>query len=278
MPEGDTIFRAARTMDRALAGHEVTRFASVYPALTRIDEDAPLAGRMVERVEARGKHLLIVLSGGLTLRTHMRMSGSWHLYRPGESWQLPRAAMRIVMATGTFVAVAFNVQEAEFLDAEGMRRQRALRTLGPDLLGTEFNEDEAMRRLRQSPMAIAETLLSQRVVAGIGNVYKSEVLFLEHVHPEQATAVLADECLLRLLRTARALLQANVIEDSGDTMTTWRGLRRTTRRSDPAERLWVYGRSGQPCRRCRTPIAFRKTGPDARVTYWCPACQPESAA
>jgi len=277
VPEGDTIFRAARTLHRALAGHPVTRFDSVYPALTRIDEDTPIPGRTVERVAARGKHLLVAFSGGLTLRTHMRMNGSWHLYRPGEPWQLPRRDQRIVIETRAFIAVAFNVQEAELLDEDALRRQPALRRLGPDLLGAAFDEPEALKRLRErASQPIAEALLDQRVAAGIGNVYKSEVLFLERVHPETPAASLPEESLRSLVRTARALLMANVIEDSDSTITTWRGLRRTTRRSDPAERLWVYGRSGKPCRRCGTPIAFRKSGPDARVTYWCPSCQPEN--
>ncbi len=276
MPEGDTIFRAARTLHRALAGSTVTRFDSVYPALTRVHEDAPLTGRCVERAEAAGKHLLIVFSGGLTLRTHMRMSGSWHIYRPGEPWQLPAHDQRIVIATEAFVAVAFRVQEAEFLDDAAMRRQPALRRLGPDLLSAVFDEPEALLRLRRRPeRPIAESLLDQGVIAGIGNVYKSEVLFLERVHPATATACVPEERLIAVLHTARRLLRANVIEHASATTTTWRGLRRTTRRSEPSERLWVYGRHGQPCRRCRVPITMRKSGPDARVTFWCPACQPE---
>lgn len=161
MPEGDTIFRAARTLNVALAGATVTRFASVYPALTRVDEDAPIAGRVVTGVEARGKHLLmhfgpasaVLGSAGLktcatTLRTHMRMSGSWHVYRPGEPWQLPRRDARIELETPRFVAVAFNVVVAEFVDAERLDRQEDLRRLGPDLLGAAFDEAEAIARLR----------------------------------------------------------------------------------------------------------------------------------
>src|SRR3954467_15201179 len=141
MPEGDTIFRAARTLHRALAGHAVVRFESVLPALTRIDEDAPIAGRTVEAVSAAGKHVLMRFSGGLVLRTHMRMNGSWHVYRPGERWRRPRRDMRILLATGSFEAVAFNVSVAEFLDQRDEARQEDLRAIGPDLLAGSFDED-----------------------------------------------------------------------------------------------------------------------------------------
>src|SRR5918992_4664013 len=114
MPEGDTIFRAARTLDRALAGRVVTRFESVFPHLARVDGNRPIRGRIIERVTSRGKHLLMWFSGDLVLRTHMRMNGSWHIYRPGERWQRPRHDMRIVVATDSFEAVAFTVPVAEF--------------------------------------------------------------------------------------------------------------------------------------------------------------------
>src|SRR3954470_6605902 len=184
MPEGDTIFRAARTLRRALAGHAVVRFESVLPALTRIDEDAPIAGRTVEAVSAAGKHVLMRFSGGLVLRTHMRMNGSWHIYRPGERWLRPRRDMRIVVATAGYEAVGFNVPVAEFLSGKAIDRQPDLRLLGPDLLAEGFDEGEAVARLRARPAnTIADAILNQRAVAGIGNVYKSEVLFLCGINP-----------------------------------------------------------------------------------------------
>ncbi len=145
MPEGDTIYRAAHTLDRALARRVVTRFDSVLPALTRIDEDAPIAGRTVQRVWSQGKHLLIAFSGDLVLRTHMRMNGSWHIYRPGERWQRSRHQARLVIETDAFVAVAFNVPVAEFYTARELVREPALRDLGPDLLSDAFDEDAARR-------------------------------------------------------------------------------------------------------------------------------------
>ena len=272
MPEGDAIFRTARTLHRALAGQRVTRFESVFPALTRVHEDTPITGRVVERVEPAGKHVLMRFSGGLTLRTHMRMNGSWHIYRPGERWQRPRRDMRVVVATEAFEAVAFNVPVAEWLDARAEAAQPDLRALGPDLLGETFDEAEALRRVREHDREeIADVLLNQRVAAGIGNVYKSEVLFLCRVNPFTAAQAVADDRVRELLATARRLLKANVTTLGG--ITTYLGFRRA-RGADESERRYVYGRARKPCRRCGTPIQVRQQGPHARLTYWCPACQP----
>lgn len=274
MPEGDTIFRAARTLHRALAGHEVVRFESVLPALTRVHEDAPITGRTVERVSAAGKHVLMQFTGDLVLRTHMRMNGSWHIYRPGEAWRRPRRDMRIVIGTAAFDAVGFNVPVAEFLDRRALARQDDLRAMGPDLLGEAFDATEAVRRFRARPeLAIADALLNQRLAAGAGNVYKSEVLFLCGVNPFARVADVSDDHVRAILTTARKHLQANVI-DPTSAIVTYRGYRRTTRRADPGERLYVYGRAGKPCRRCGTPVQMQPQGPHARLTYWCPACQP----
>src|SRR5262249_38068699 len=155
MPEGDAIFRAARTLQRALAGRTVVRFESVFPKLTRVDTDTPIAGRTIESVTAAGKHVLMRFSGlrqaqgALTLRTHMRMNGSGAVYRPGERWQRPQRDMRIVVATSEYEAVGFNIPVAEFLDAQAEARQDDLRTMGPDLLGESFDEDDALRRMRE---------------------------------------------------------------------------------------------------------------------------------
>ena len=274
MPEGDTIFRAARTLHRALAGHEVVRFESVLPALTRVHEDAPITGRTVERVSAAGKHVLMQFTGDLVLRTHMRMNGSWHIYRPGEAWRRPRRDMRIVIGTAAFDAVGFNVPVAEFLDRRALARQDDLRAMGPDLLGEAFDATEAVRRFRARPeLAIADALLNQRLAAGAGNVYKSEVLLLCGVNPFARVADVSDDHVRAILTTARKHLQANVI-DPTSAIVTYRGYRRTTRRADPGERLYVYGRAGKPCRRCGTPVQMQPQGPHARLTYWCPACQP----
>jgi endonuclease-8 len=274
MPEGDTIYRAARTLHTALAGQVVTRFETGLAQLAALDRDEPIAGRIVERVAAAGKHLLMTLSGGVVLRTHMRMNGSWHIYRPGERWQMPPSAMRIRLETAEWVAVAFNVHVAEFVRADQLQRHRPIATLGPDLLG-DFNAAQALVRLRQQgSRAVHDVLLDQRVMAGIGNVYKSEILFLSGLHPDTPASLVTDEEWGRLMALARKLLKANIAESSGPGIETYRGLRRTTGRMNASERLWVYSRGGQPCRKCGTRIASRKDGDDARVTYWCPVCQP----
>jgi endonuclease-8 len=275
MPEGDTIFRAARTLHQALAGRTVTRFESVYPQLTRVDDDEPLAGRTIESVDARGKHLLMRFSGNLVLRTHMRMSGSWHIYRPNERWQRPRRDMRIVVATDAFEAVAFNVPVAEFTTAHKVNRADELGHLGPDLLSTRFDPAEAVARIRaRGADEVGNVLVDQRALAGIGNIYKSETLFVCRVNPFTRVDSLTPEQVRSLVTTARSLMQANVQASSGDGIATYRRLRATVRLTDPAARLWVYGRTGHPCRTCGTPIESRLQGRDARRTFWCPVCQP----
>lgn len=284
MPEGDTIFRAAAALRRALAGKVVTGFETVLPALARVDAGAPLAGRTVEDVRAAGKHLLVAFSGDLLLRTHMRMRGSWHLYRPGERWRRPRHAMRVVLAVADAVAVAFDVPVAELLTREAAARQRDLAAMGPDLLDPGFDAAEAARRLRARAgpeEEIADVLLDQRVLAGIGNVFKSEVLFAAGVHPVRSPASLADAEVDALLRHARRMLAANVagagLDAGRGDPRAFTGRRRTTGRLDPREALWVYDRAGLPCRRCGTRIETLRRGLHARVTYLCPRCQDGNA-
>jgi endonuclease VIII len=272
LPEGDTIFRAAHTLNRALARKVVTRFESVFPALMRLADDMPVVGRTIESVRSQGKHLLILFSEGLTLRTHMRMNGSWHIYRHGERWQRPARDMRILIATSDFVAVGFNVPIAEFLTERQLARHPQLSELGPDLLAATFDRDEALKRFRaRNGDAIGDALLNQRVMAGIGNTFKSEILFVAGVYPFRQVASLSDDELDRVIAAGRQLLRASVLPPA-KTLSTAIG-RRTTRSLDPDEKLWVYGRGGKPCRRCGTPIESRKTGVEARLTYWRRCCQ-----
>jgi endonuclease-8 len=278
MPEGDTIFRAARTLHRALAGKPVTAFTSMFPALNRIDADAPIAGRTIERIHSTGKHLLIHFSGNLVLRTHMRMNGSWHIYRRGERWQRPRRDMRVVVATGDFEAVGFNIPVAEFLSETEAIKNRELRTLGPDLLADSFDSGRVIANLRErSEWEIADALLNQHVLAGLGNVYKSEILFMCRINPFARVEELAEPDLKTIVEESRRVLKLNVSEGV-EMMTTYGGMRRTTGRGNPSDRLWVYGRARLPCRRCGEPIHVRKQGGDARLTYWCPKCQSTRSA
>jgi endonuclease-8 len=276
MPEGDTIFRTARALGRALVGKPITGFRSTYPKLTRFDDDTPLTGQRVEQVESRGKWLLIHFSGGGTLATHMLMSGSWHIYRPGERWQQPRVNMRIVIENSEYIAVGFRVPVAEMHTALSLARNSRIPRPAMDVLSPEFDAVAAARRMvAHSSEEIADVLLHQEVMAGVGNVFKSEICFVTGVSPFCKVAALDEEKVVALISTAQRLVKANVLEDSGDNIVTYGGRkRRTTHESDPGASLWVYGRKGETCRRCGEAVRMRMQGPDARVTFWCPRCQP----
>jgi endonuclease-8 len=276
MPEGDTIFRTARALGRALVGKPITAFRSTYPLLTRFNDDTPLAGQTVESVESRGKWLLIRFSGGGTLATHMLMSGSWHIYRPGERWQKPRSQMRILIENSEYVAVGFHVPVARMHSAQSLARDAKIPRPMMDVLSSEFDaEAAALRVLAHGNEEIADVLLHQEVMAGVGNVFKSEVCFVTGLNPFRTVSSLMRKQIDEAIAAAKKLIAANVLEDSSDGIVTYGGRkRRTTRESDPTASLWVYGRQGKPCRRCGELIRRRIQGPDARVTFWCPSCQP----
>lgn len=275
MPEGDTIFRSARALHRALAGRIVTEFRTELAALASVEDGTPVLGREVDSVESRGKWLLLYFSGDLILVTHMLMSGSWHIYRRGERWRRGRAHMRMMIANQSFEAVAFDVPVARFYTARTLARNSAIPRLGPDLLRGDFSWEDAAARIAAHPDdAIGEVLLHQGVIAGLGNVYKSEVCFVCGVSPFARVRELSAGQIASLISTARGLLAANVQDGSGDQRVTYTGPRRTTHAGDARQRLWVYGRRGQECRRCGATILTRKQGHAARSTYWCPQCQP----
>jgi endonuclease-8 len=310
LPEGDTIYRAARALNQALSGRTVTGFETGLAKLASVNDDTPLIGRVIEKVESRGKWCLMYFSGDLILVTHMLMSGSWHLYRTGERWRMPRRAMRVVVKAGAkgslsdlspthamephewgtgssgqgeigagWEAVAFNVPIAEFHTARSLERSSQVPKLGPDILSGEFTVDTGIARLeayaQEHPEAeVGVTLLNQRVLAGLGNVYKSEVAFAARVNPWRRMATVTRAEMERMVEFSLRYMQANVIDGKGDGIVTYAGNRRTTARMDKEERLWVYGRQGQECRRCGTMIMSRKQGEQARSTYWCPECQP----
>ncbi|HLH01479.1 MAG TPA: DNA-formamidopyrimidine glycosylase family protein [Bryobacteraceae bacterium] len=275
MPEGDTIFRAARTLQTALAGKTITAFQTVLPKLARVNEDTPVPGRIVESVGASGKWIEMRFSGDLILLTHMLMSGSWHIYRAGEAWKRSQYDMRIVVATADFVAVAFRVPVAEFHSPETLRRRAGFRDLGPALLRSDFDGAEAMANLRAQPeMEIGSALIRQWILAGIGNVFKSEVCFAGRVNPFRKVGSLNDSELGTIVSEADRLLKANVLDTSEDKILTYTGFRRTTGMADASARLWVYGRARRPCRVCGTAILARRQGSEARLTFWCPRCQP----
>ncbi|MEP6800958.1 MAG: DNA-formamidopyrimidine glycosylase family protein [Acidobacteriota bacterium] len=261
MPEGDTILRAARTLARALEGKEIVRWWSPLPALA----DGSLVGRRVVLVEARGKHLLMHFDDGRVLHSHMQMVGSWHIYRPGETWRKAERLARAVLETADFVAVCFNAPVLEILTSRGFSRHERLARLGPDLLSESFDADAARGRLRAlRDLPIGEALLSQSALAGIGNIYKSESLFATRTYPFLPVAHMTDAEIDGVVQASRRLMSANVVSS---------GRTRTTRAGSTGPRFSVYRRAGLPCLTCGTRIRMRRQGDAGRSTYWCPGCQ-----
>jgi endonuclease VIII len=256
VPEGDTLQLVAARLRPALAGRAVTGFEA-----PRLRGERPRSGDRVEAVEAQGKHLLVHFAGGLTLRTHLRMSGSWHLYRRGERWRRPRGQARVVLdVEDGWQAVCFAAPDVETYrrDRSG---SRALDALGPDLGRPGADLDAVVERLATvaaPETEIAVVLLDQRVAAGIGNVYKSEVCFACRLDPFTPLGELDERSRRRVYEVAHRLLQANL---GG-------GPRRTH-----AGGLAVYRKAGRPCPRCGAVIRVRRQGQHARPTYWCPSCQ-----
>jgi endonuclease-8 len=260
MPEGDTISRTARVLHAALAGKMVVAFTSSLPTVAAGSQRLGLAGRTVEAVEARGKHLLVRFAGGAVLHTHQGMRGSWHLYRRTGG---ARRSARAVIETADVVAVCSLAPVVELLSAVQAAAHPALSRLGPDLLGPSFDPVAARRRLRaRGDLEVGPALMDQTALAGIGNVYKSEVLFVCAVSPFARVCDLDDATIDRVVAKARELLRRNLGP----------GPRRTASALGPG-RLWVYRRSGQPCRRCGARIERAVQGDEARSTYFCPSCQ-----
>lgn len=259
MPEGDTVHLAATRMHAALAGRELVRTDFRVPRYATLD----LSGRRVEEVLSRGKHMLLRLAGGVTIHTHYRMDGAWHLYRHGERWQGPAWQVRAVLENAQWQAVGFRLPVLDVLPTP--REAEAVGHLGPDPLAADWNADEALRRLLADPQRpLSQALLDQRVIAGIGNVYRCEICFLRGVDPWTPIGDVRDPAAL--VKLTKRLFEAN--RTIGNQVTTG-DLR-------PGYERWVYGRGDAPCRRCRTPIRRKaaEEGPDGeRVTYWCPRCQ-----
>jgi endonuclease VIII len=274
MPEGDTLARTADGLRPHLVGRTVIAARARSGA-----QVGRLVGARVDAVEALGKNLLMRFSNGLELRTHLRMHGTWHRYRPGEAWRRPAGRAVLVIEVEGAVAVCFDAPVVELFEARAEGIHPALARLGPDLLGAGFDAAEAVRRFREPDRAsvtIAEGLVDQRIVAGIGNIYRSEVLFSERVDPFRPIASLDDATLERLVSTARRMLRAGAgREPPTDRAVTGRG------RAAGGSPAWVYGRAGRACRRCGTLVRSRCLGGDLpRAVYWCPACpsaSPESS-
>ena len=255
MPEGDTIWRTAQAMRSRLLNAKVVE--------VRPDSLARLRGTGLVRVEPVGKHLLMHFSSGVALHTHMRMRGSWHLYRAGEPWRRPERLASCVLDFGGWTAVLFSGPVVELVDpAAG-----PLAHLGPDILGAEFDVEAVLSRARGagSP-TLGELLLDQRVCAGIGNVYKCEALWALRLNPWTSPGELDDTTLRRLYLTAREFMIGNLRGFIARRFSHGPG------RGRPA-RAAVHARSGRPCPRCGTPVQVRPQGEQARFTYFCPRCQ-----
>jgi endonuclease-8 len=262
VPEGDTVWLAAKRMNAALGGRPLTRFDLRVPKLATAD----LTGETVTEVLARGKHLLTRFDRGVSLHTHFRMDGSWRLQRPGERWRGgPAHQVRAVLANTDWEAVGYRLHDIALVPTA--EEDRLVGHLGPDVLGPDWDAGEAARRLGADPQRpIGDALLDQRVLAGVGNLYKNEALFLVGVSP-WTPAGRVD--LPKVVAATHRLMRAN--RDHPEQSTTG-SLRR-------GEQHWLYGRGGRPCRRCGTPIRVAEQSPDGRpeygrVTYWCPHCQP----
>jgi endonuclease VIII len=268
MPEGDTILRAARSLGRWLEGREITAARSQR---LKVPADR-LVGHTVESVEARAKHLLIRLSSGDVLHTHMRMTGSWHVYRAGERWRKPGWQARVVLEAGDRVAVCFDAPVVELLSPGEVERHPSIARLGPDVLVDPLDTHEVARRAAARPadVPIGDVLLDQRVVSGIGNIYRCESLFLAGLHPATPRSAVEGRTLADLVRTASDLMRANLEPGAGFD-------RRFAPLGGPRG-AWVYGRGGRPCYRCRTPVATAVLGDPPRDVWWCPSCQPAPEA
>lgn len=263
MPEGDTVWLACRRLNAALAGQRLTASDFRVPQYASVD----LAGVTVRQVVSRGKHQLFRFDNGQTLHTHLRMDGSWHLYSPdARPHGGPEHQIRVVLHTDTTQAIGYRLPVIELIATAD--ESEVVGHLGPDLLGPDWDAEEALRRLRADPTrTIGEALLDQRNLAGIGTLYRAETLFLSGVHPRLPVGQVKN--LERVLDRARRLLEAN--KERPEQVTT--GERRRGREQ------WVFNRERQPCRRCRTPIRLEEFGPagQERRSFWCPHCQPDSS-
>ena len=257
MPEGDTVWLSAQRMHEAFAGEVLTRSDFRVPTLATVD----LSGLTVESIRPRGKHMLTSLSDGRVLHTHFRMDGTWHLYRPGDRWTGGADwQVRVVLENASWVAVGYRLPVVELVSSA----DEAVGHLGPDVLAEDWDLEEALRRLRAAPdREIGMALLDQRLLAGLGNLYRTEVLFLRGLTPWVTVGDVPD--LPALVEKGRRLMLAN--RGHWEQSTTG-SLRR-------GEHHWVFERTGRPCRRCGTRIvsAMQGEAPYERLSYWCPRCQ-----
>lgn len=257
MPEGDTVWRLAKRQNEALAGQELIGFDLRVPKFATAD----LTGETVHEVVSRGKHLLHRI-GEFTLHSHLKMEGYWFLYEPGKRWTRPAFEARAVLETAQWQSVGFALGITELVRTD--EEHTVVGHLGPDLLGPDWDAAEAERRLAEHPdIPVFVAVLDQRNLAGIGNEYANELLYLRGLLPTRPIGAVDVAALVAL---AKRLLMAN----------RERSIRVTTGDTRPGKTAWVYGRAGKPCLRCGTRIEKDTLGPTAltqREVYWCPNCQ-----
>lgn len=262
MPEGDSVYRFAALVRRALEGRVIRSARSHGPGpVPRVEL---IVGARCVDVETRGKNLLIHFDNGLVLRGHLRMHGTWHIYRPGQPWRRPEHEARLVLDTDEAVVVNFKAPVIELLEERALGAHRPVAALGPDLLDDDFDEGLALANFRdgsRAALTIGDAILDQRAMAGVGNIWKNETLFRAGVNPWRRVGELDDDTLLGIIQMARGLLRASVGKENS------LGLRHR-----PS--LVVYLRGGQPCARCHTRLESAPQGNDIRLTAWCPKCQP----
>lgn len=259
MPEGDTYTRAARRLRPVLVGQVIIEVGGSAPSVRR--RHAQMAGAAVESVRTHGKHLLIDLETGLTIHIHLGMPGRILTSRPDDPPRVDQGTIRMVLTTDIGAAWVLAAPTVEVDKRESVEMELA--RLGPDVLADEFDMALFAERAARYPgdRTVSDFLLDQRVLAGVGNEYKNEVLFMERIAPERLMDTIDDAARVGLARRARRLMLPNA----------HRAVRSTTGRPDGG--LWVYDRAGEPCRRCRTQIRQAQIGEPPRVTFWCPSCQ-----
>jgi endonuclease-8 len=264
VPEGDTVWNTAQVLGRALTGEQITKSDFRVPRLATVD----LAGWTVRESASRGKHLLLRLAAGekgLTLHSHLRMDGAWRIYEPTARWTGgPAHLIRVVLRTAAKTAVGYHLHELSLVPTD--QERTLVGHLGPDLLGADWDPAEAVRRLRARPdRTMTDALLDQRNLAGIGNLFKAETLFLRGLSPWTPVSDVDD------LDAVVALAQRLLASNKG------RWSQSTTGSLRKGEKHWVFERAGSPCRRCGTTIRRATDGDHDRITYWCPTCQPGPA-
>lgn len=262
MPEGDSVHRFASRLGSVLTGQTIKAARAHGPG--PVPQVNRIVGATCLSVRSQGKNLLIEFDNGLALRGHLRMYGSWHVYSRGAPWRLPERDARLVLETSEWAVVNFNAPVIELLESRALEFHQPIGSLGPDLLADEFDEAEALRRFADPAhrsRTIGDAIMDQRIMAGVGNIWKHETLFRTETNPWRMVAELSSDELLGIIRMARQLLLASVG-------------RPNTLGHSRRPRMFVYMRSGRPCLRCQSRIQRSRQGEDIRFTAWCPRCQP----